>query len=877
MRNEETSVARFLARYREDAERASVRSLEDYLSEFPEDVESVARHWFELEGRRARDEGTDERRIGEYELLEELGRGAQGIVYRAKHRTLGREVALKVLRGVQADSGDAMARFFREARVVSRLDHPGICPLLDAGLEGATPFLAMRLVEGETLANLIARQRRDPREFASIHLTLGEDRLDEDEEGEEAECGDGSSVSQREMRELALLFARIADALQAAHSVGVIHRDVKPQNVMVDGAGDPVLLDFGLAHADHVDITTLTGSGDVFGTPAYMSPEQLLSDRGQLDGRTDVYSLGISLFEALTARRPYEASTRDRLYREILVAEFPSLSRLNPGIPRDLQVIVETAAARERNRRYATAGDLAADLRRFAARQTILARPPTLLARTLSWTRRNPVTACALAASTIAMLAITVISWNHGREMEIQRNDAARLAEAEKHARVSYGQLADSVLLDELDRRRREELWPRTPALRPRLAVWTEDLRGVQARFPEHARALESWSDQSPEGLDRKMRLARFLAREEALEDIAREGEQLRGGITSLERLCFEESAEVWARIEKQTGSDAAFVEHPVSRGMPLVPLGMSAATGLWEFWNPLTGARPERDAEAGHWIIREETGMVFVLLPGGTVSIGADKIEDEAAPGYDGMINIREHPRHDVVLDPFLISAFEVTRAQWLRLGGEDRTQVDPFAEAHADLELVRPVGNVTWDEAVEILARGLMRLPSESQWEYAARAGAATRWSFGDSIKDGNGAMNGFDRYAFVVGQARWQGDDDDDYDRELDDGFLYSSPVGWWAPNAFGLHDVHGNVFEWCLDGYTQGYVLGVGAPGTGERPLNPENGHRILRGGSFGVRARDARLTHRGKNRPDTQFVEYGMRPVIRLRDLEPDRR
>jgi tetratricopeptide (TPR) repeat protein len=332
--------------------------------------------------------------IGRYRLDAPLGTGSFGTVWRAWDADLGRAVAVKLPRaGRFADSADE-ERFLREARSAARLRHPGIVAVHDVGRERDTVYLVSELVQGLSLEEWLTEARPG---FAQA----------------------------------ADLLARVAEALHHAHRHGVVHRDVKPSNIMLEvGDLSPRIMDFGLARWEAGE-APLTQEGQLLGTPAYMSPEQVLDPRA-VDGRTDVYSLGVILYELLTGTLPFDGLTR-MLLHQVLTEEPRAPRRLNDRIPRDLETIALTCLAKDPDRRYPSAQALADDLRRFRSGEPIRARPAPAWERAGKWARRRPALAALLAVSAVAVCTLLAGSlWYNARlqralrETEHQRQRAER-------------------------------------------------------------------------------------------------------------------------------------------------------------------------------------------------------------------------------------------------------------------------------------------------------------------------------------------------------------------------------------------------------------------------------------------------------------------
>ena len=378
--------------------------------------------------------------IGPYQPLKELGRGGQARVYLAEDRRLNRPVALKILTGFGPLSETTMERFRREAEVASRLDHPGICTVYDAGVEGGIPFIAMRYVEGMSLAQKI-RQTRGLK-GQETHISL-DDPEECGEDTEKTPVTPGTATRADVLRITAIL-EKAARALHAAHEAGIIHRDIKPGNIMVTPTGEPVILDFGLAGTEAGEPGTLTRTGQLFGTPAYMSPEQLMAKRIRVDRRTDVYSLGVTLFECLTLKRPFEAPTQEAMYQAIQYKDPPDARKLNSQLPADLAVVVEKALEKDRDRRYATALDFAEDLRRVRERKPVAAKPVGMVGRTLRYARRRPARTALIVLLILGLPVVTgMAGYIVAHQPEIARQKAQVLTEAvERHLMAGYDELS---------------------------------------------------------------------------------------------------------------------------------------------------------------------------------------------------------------------------------------------------------------------------------------------------------------------------------------------------------------------------------------------------------------------------------------------------
>ena len=349
------------------------------------------------------------RRIGHFQLLEQLGAGGFGTVWKAKDSQLDRLVAVKIPRRDQVDSAN-VEMFLREARAAAQLKHPQIVAVHEVGREDGTLYIVSDFIKGVTLADRLTKGPLAPREAAEL-------------------CG------------------QIADALHHAHESGVIHRDLKPQNIMLDGDGRPHIMDFGLAKREASEIT-MTVDGKVLGTVLYMSPQQAKGESHEVDRRTDIYSLGVILFEVLTGERPFRGN-RAMVLHQVLNDDPPSPRKLNSRISKDLETITLKCLEKDPGRRYSTAADVAGELRRYLRGEPIQARPITSIARVWRWSRRNPVVA-SLSGGVIALLfSFALVSlWAYSRaasdaeaktklagEKSRLANDYRELANLEHNAR----------------------------------------------------------------------------------------------------------------------------------------------------------------------------------------------------------------------------------------------------------------------------------------------------------------------------------------------------------------------------------------------------------------------------------------------------------
>ena len=347
-------------------------------------------------------------RLGRFVLVERVGEGGAGVVYRAYDPSLDRYVALKLPRAGLIDAPSEVEAFLREGLAAGKLRHPHIVPVHDAGRAGDFCYIASAFIEGQTLKAAI------------------------------------SENGQFSPREAAHLVARLAEALHYAHGLGVIHRDIKPGNIVLDAKREPHVMDFGLAHRGAAE-TVATSDGALVGTPAYMSPEQTRGKRGAIDARSDQWALGVVLYELLTGQRPFGGSVAG-LIAEIQTREPAAPRKLVPAIPRDLETICLKCLSKSPANRYASCQALADDLHRFLRGEPIQARPVSRLERTVRWCRRQPALASAIAAAAALLMGAATLGGYHlafrSEASEKTKRLTADLGTKEQQAQAAKSQAA---------------------------------------------------------------------------------------------------------------------------------------------------------------------------------------------------------------------------------------------------------------------------------------------------------------------------------------------------------------------------------------------------------------------------------------------------
>ncbi len=424
--------------------------------------------------------------IGDFQIVREIGRGGMGVVYEAMQLSLNRRVALKVLPLASGLDEVRLQRFRNEANAAATLHHTNIVPVYAVGSDRGVHFYAMQLIDGISLAELLNAVKesnvKDPRHFETIVVenpnAQRQDSTDSHSESPALVEGSGSDLWSQSQRETAAKYSTRLDttaakqtdyyrsvvrmmhqaalAIDHAHEYGVIHRDLKPANLLLDSAGKIWVADFGLAQVQ-TEHSNLTRTGDPLGTLRYMSPEQATGRRGELDHRTDIYSLGVTLYELLTLQPAIAEGDFHEMLNRVAFVEPPAPRSIVPNLPVELDTIVRKAAAKIPSERYATAGELANDLQAWLDDKPITAKPPRLLERMAKWRRRNSGVVAAASAvlllATIGLATTTMVVWNQKQQTSNaleseteQRKLAEERFELARHAVDTFSRLSETEL-----------------------------------------------------------------------------------------------------------------------------------------------------------------------------------------------------------------------------------------------------------------------------------------------------------------------------------------------------------------------------------------------------------------------------------------------
>ncbi len=856
--------------------------------------------------------------LGDYRIIREIGRGGMGVVFEAEQLSIGRRVALKVLPANEFLDPRAVARFRREARLAGSLDHPGIAKVFAVGKQDGQDCFAMELVRGRSLAEIVDELRAiganavSPADVSALlDAAVGKETASDSNSA--ARPGVTSYVDW-----VLEWGVQLADALDHAHVAGIVHRDVKPANILIRTSGSAVLTDFGIARSDAAMSVTLTGA--FAGTPSYSSPEQLRGSADALDARSDVFSLGATLFEALTLSPAFPGDTFQDVASRIEKHDPRPPSKINRKLSRDVDAIILRALEKNPANRYGTAGEFAQDLRSLLEHRPVVARPVGRFVRATRWCQRNPIAAGLFATIGVALVVVSVFA-----------NQAAQSATVAGQRLVQFQ--AVKVVRDV---RLLEHALDNAPGPHPRNA---ERLNRVHERFAELKGRLPGLieirdelatrgtlaSAADPDRLLSVHPAAPHLHILESGRSILAgraERDHLRGAwgeivATRLHAMDLE-IAEVRARVNARRGlafEDAEdeylfdTLEDQIERIEWLVERRLPELTDRVRWASELVAAQAathqeswERDAamvqlppyqpsiepsglaQIHHLVPLGpdlDSGLLEYAYPRSGVipkrdDDGALQIDGESAmvfvllPGANTLIGAQrkdpDEPHYDkfsgggesiasVRLDPFLIAKFEVTHAQWDRLA-------EPLLKDHhahffygAKGWELKPIINVSWFVCSQICTAHGLELPTEAQWEYACRGNTQTPWWCGADVLTLNGRENVLDEDQPRSGHAPFS------------DGWFGRLPVTDRRPNPFGLYHMHGNVQEWCRDPWVRSD--GIMRDGDGLRSGGTEPESRAVRGGFYMGPYTYSRSSKRMSAGMNDRKQIMGLRPGIPL--------
>ncbi|MEQ1890938.1 MAG: bifunctional serine/threonine-protein kinase/formylglycine-generating enzyme family protein [Planctomycetota bacterium] len=773
---------------------------------------------------------------GRYRILAEIGRGGMGRVFRAHDLDLGREIALKVadteafMPGATIEEKRSwIERFLTEAQVTAQLEHPSIVPVHDIGVDlSGQLYYTMKLVEGVTLEQRIEQWHRAAEARKLVPTP-----------------------------EVLRIVIQVCQAVACAHERGVVHRDLKPSNVMIGRFGEVQVMDWGLAKrvAEFGSEATAglsqgrkegsTLAGEVLGTPTHMAPEQA---RGNIDavGRmADIYGLGALLHHALKGVPPNRA---DGL-------RVHSSTKVSP----ELEAVCERALSVDPGARYQSAVELAEDLKAILDLRVVRALATGAWAELRMWIRRNRSTAVVAGVASLVVVVTLLLLLAARDRLAVRDVDISRLSVARD--------------IEELEQEA-AGLWPVSVEGIPAYEAWIERARRLVDELPLHRTTLNAHEGAD----DRRSRWQAALLRDLIvsleefdsgllLEEFPVPGKgfslPLRLRHASTMRDAFSEGGDALRAWEEALPAlRSAYPGVHIEPQLGLVPLGPDPESGLWEFSDLLTGAVPKRGPD-GRFAFDGDSSIVYVLIPPGEFLRGAQATNPQGE-GYDPRAIGTESPPHRVRMSAFFLSKFELTQGQWWRLSGENPSQYGTsFHRTPATED--RPLETVTWMECDEVLRRVSASLPSEAQWQYACGAGLRGMWWTGDDPNDLASVANLCDqslrerKWPIESGFEPWA------------DGHAEPAPVGSFPANSFGLHDMHGNVAEWCLDDFLPYDAFVLYDPRSTLDPVckTSSSKYKIFMGGAFASTAFQARIAHRPSNLPDKRDGGIGLRPARAL--------
>ena len=825
-------------------------------------------------------------KVGGYEIVEELARGGMGVVYKARHVELNRVVAIKMIKsGTLADEAEVQ-RFRSESQAAARLDHPNVVPVYEVGEQGGRHYFSMGFVDGESLKEMLRDGPLAPRKAAEVAKS-------------------------------------IAEAMAYAHQRGVVHRDLKPGNILIDAAGNPRITDFGLAKQTDAD-SELTTTGQILGTPSYMPPEQAAGNTSEAGPLSDVYSLGAVLYCMLTGRPPFQAASAVATLQQVLAQDPPTLKTLNSAIPKDLETICLKCLRREPARRYSSAQELADDLSRWLRGLPILARPVSRLEKAWLWARRRP----AITGSIILMLlmaavvtgltiaerrrnltkqiqtTVTALHSKRGviqpslRELEAFPEEMlhAELREQFSQAKDQDRRLCLAFALAHLGDVRNEFLVGSVREASPyevdnfvaALSLSRNDAISALKSTAVEAKTSQDWRHRA--------RLAMLALH---LEDTNLAADMCSARPDPTQRTLFISECSTWHGDVGRVLRSAAASSDPDFRSGLLLAVGrvslsefsMRERRALQPTLAQLFVDSPDTVTHsATGWTLRQwrlnEPRVSESKTPSGrrnwyVNSVGMTMLKVPAGRFVRRTGRSRNAIDQSVrITRPYFLADAEVTRRQFEQFINDPRY---PASEKPKNWEvsdhqartfrptLEHPVTMVNWFDAILFcnwLSRreGLTPCYERTGRTRKINKDVAEKFVEWRLIPDADGYR--------LPTEAEWEyacragtttkyshGDDTSLLNQYAVCRALRAAPIRSRLPNAWGFFDTHGNAQEWCQDWYARLENKPEVTDPIG--PAGPGPG-RIQRGGSFRLVPRDAMSGYRTAGYPPNRFIAHGLR-------------